>query len=47
MTNTLALWLFAIIVAAIGWDYWQNDLGVVVFLGRKGLDLLQWIAFWR
>ena len=47
MSNTLAVWLIGLILAAFGLDYLLNDSAATVFLARKGLDLLQWIAFWR
>lgn len=47
VTNRLALILAIGVVVAIGYDAlfwnWANTL----FVARKGLDLLEWIAFWR
>lgn len=46
MTNPIAFWIIVTIAAALilnfamGWD-------AHIFLGRKFLDLIQWIAFWR
>ena len=47
MTNTLAFWLVVIILALIGLDYLLFESDGAIFLGRKGIDLLQWLAFWR
>ncbi len=47
MTNSLAIWLVLIILAAFGVDYVLFDFSASIFLGRKGVDLLQWLAFWR
>ncbi len=47
MTNTIAFWLVVIILVGFGLDYLLFDSAGGIFLGRKGLDLLQWVAFWR
>jgi len=46
MTNTISLWLAALIVAAVGVDLYF-DLGGVIFLVRKLTDLIEWLSFWR
>lgn len=47
MTNTLALGLGTLILLGLGLDYslfaWENT----IFLGRKLIDLIEWMAFWR
>ena len=47
MTTRAAFILFAIIVGLILLDVQANDGSAVVYLGRKFVDLLQYIAFWR
>ncbi len=47
MTNTLAIWFLVLIGLAVGYDLWANDGAALTFLARKGIDLLQWMAFWR
>ncbi len=47
MTNTIALWLAVLILGFLALDYFYLDWNVVVFLGRKLLDLIEWMAFWR
>ena len=47
MTNTIAIWLVIFIALAVGYDYLQHDSAGALFLARKGVDLLQWVAFWR
>ena len=47
MTNTIALYLAILIVAAIGLDLLVNDGIALGFLARKFLDLVEWVAFWR
>ncbi len=47
MTNTIALWLAALILGFLALDYFVLDWDVPVFLGRKLLDLIEWMAFWR
>ncbi|WP_226782580.1 hypothetical protein [Oceaniglobus trochenteri] len=46
MTNGIAIGLGALILALIGLDIWL-DAGMIVFLGRKFVDLVQHVAFWR
>ena len=47
MTNSLALGLGAIIFAALALDYTLFDWSNTVFLGRKLIELIEWLAFWR
>jgi hypothetical protein len=47
MTNTIALWLIILIVALLGFDYFQYDAANTVFLLRRSLALIEWVAFWR
>jgi len=47
MTNSIAIGLFVTIVALLGFDYYQYDWANTVFLLRKLLDLIEWLAFWR
>jgi hypothetical protein len=47
MTNTIAIWLFLFICALLGLDYVQYDWANTVFLLRKFLALIEWLAFWR
>lgn len=47
MTNTIALCLGAAIVVAIGYDVTVHEGATLIFLGRKALDLIEWVAFWR
>jgi hypothetical protein len=47
MTNTIALFLGLLLVAAIGLDLLANDGAALTFLARKFLRLVEWVAFWR
>ena len=47
MTNTIALWLGALILGFLALDFLYLDWNVPVFLGRKLLELVEWLAFWR
>lgn len=47
VTNTLAIVLGLAILGAIVGDVTLWDGQHLTFLGRKGLDLLEWMAFWR
>ena len=46
MTNRIALGLGLFILAFLALDYFLG-LGWSVFLGRKFLDLIRLVAFWR
>ncbi len=47
MTNTIALCLAILIGALLVVDYSLYDWANTVFLLRKLLDLIEWMAFWR
>ena len=47
MTNTIALYLGLILVAACGLDILANDSKAMLFTVRKFLDLVDWVEFWR
>jgi hypothetical protein len=47
LTNTIALWLGILIVAAIIADLTLNGGVALVFLARKFLDLIEWVDFWN
>ena len=47
MTNTLALILGTLILGAIFIDVTFNGTGHLIFLGKKLIELLEWLAFWR
>lgn len=47
MTNQTALVLAVLIVAGIVVDYVYFDFSYALFLSRKFLELMDWIAFWR
>jgi hypothetical protein len=47
MTNTLAIWLGVIVLGLLAADLIMADGGGSLFLARKGLDLIEWLAFWR
>lgn len=47
MNNIIAFWLAALILGFLALDYFVLDLNVPIFLGRKLLELLEYIAFWR
>jgi hypothetical protein len=47
VTNTIALYLGGVLVLAIGADLLANDGAALVFLMRKFLVLVEWVAFWR
>ena len=46
MTNRIALGLGAVILVFLALDY-VLGLGWSVFLGRKFLELIRLVAFWR
>ncbi|WP_297773033.1 hypothetical protein [uncultured Roseovarius sp.] len=47
MTNTIALSLGAIILAGLGLDLIFNDSNALIFVGRKLIDFIEYLAFWR
>jgi hypothetical protein len=47
MTNKIALALGAMLVLALGYDMARNDMAGALFVARKLLDLIDWLAFWR
>lgn len=47
MTNTLALWIVALIIGFFLLDAFVLHWEAPLFLARKGLDLLNYLAFWR
>lgn len=47
MTNQIAIGLGILILVALGADFVLNDGDASLFLARKWLELLEWVAFWR
>ena len=47
MTNRIALGLGLLIAAALAVDARLNGAQATLFLARKLLDLVEWMAFWR
>ena len=47
MTNQLAIVLGALVLLALGVDWFFADWSNSVFLMRKLLDLIEWLKFWR
>ena len=47
MTNRIALVLVILLAGAIWFDQSMNEGAWTVFLGRKLVDLVDWVAFWR
>ena len=47
MTNQIALYLAALLALAIGADLIFNGGVADMFMMRKFVDLVEWVAFWR
>ena len=47
MTNAIAFWVFALIAAALATDWYVFDAGGLIFVARRGMDLIEWLAFGR
>lgn len=47
MTNPIVVILFLLIAAFIALDMFVLHLGLSVFLGKRLVDLIEWVAFWR
>jgi hypothetical protein len=47
MTNTVAAWLAALLLAGTLADATLNDGAILFFLAQELLALIDWMAFWR
>ncbi|WP_179379807.1 hypothetical protein [Jannaschia marina] len=47
MNNATAAVLAFLLVAFFGADWFFNDARILTFLGRRLIDLIEYIAFWR
>ena len=47
MTNKIAIFLCVLIAAGLLWDQFRNDGQAALFMARKTVDLIEWLAFWR
>lgn len=47
MSNKLAILLGLSIVAALAYDAVYHEWANSLFLARKMVDLIEWLAFWR
>lgn len=47
MTNKLAIALALVIAVILALDWFVFGWDLHVFLGRKGVDLIEYLAFWR
>ena len=47
MTNSIAIGLAILIAAFLAYDALAMDWEMSVFLGRKGMALIEYLAFWR
>lgn len=47
MTNTISIGLGLLVIGFFALDHYLFDSQAGVFLGRKGIALLEYIAVWR
>ena len=47
LTNTIALWLGLFLLCSIIADLALNGGTALLFLARKFLGLIEWVAFWN
>jgi hypothetical protein len=47
MTNRIAIVLVLLILGGLAYDVLRNDLSGLVFLVRKLVALIEYLAFWR
>lgn len=47
MTNLIAISLGGIILVALAFDVWLNQGAATLFTGRKLIDFIEYLAFWR
>lgn len=47
MTNAFAIRFGGFVLAVLVLDWLLFDFANLLFLSKKGLDLIEWLAFWR
>ena len=47
MTNRIAVVLVLLIALGFGYDMLRNDGAALLFLARKFMGLIEYLAFWR
>lgn len=47
MTNTVAAWLAALLIAGVAADWFLNDGAILFFLAVRFTHLVERMAFWR
>jgi hypothetical protein len=47
MTNRIALFLAALVIAVLAIDHFVIGFGLPLFLGRKFAQMVEYLAFWR
>ncbi len=47
MLNPFSIAAVVLALAAVLGDLFLNDAQILLFLGRKALDLIDWVEFWR
>jgi len=47
MTNRIAIVLGLLLICAVVVDVMFYGTEHIVFLGKKLIDLIEWVAFWR
>lgn len=47
MTNRIAVWLALLIIGFFVLDHYVLGLDAGVFLARKFMELIEYLAFWR
>ena len=47
MTNRIAIILGLIILSGLAFDTIRNDSAGLLFLGRKFIEFVEFVAFWR
>lgn len=47
MTNRLALIIVLFLIGLLALDYFRYEWANTIFLARKSVALIEWMAFWR
>jgi hypothetical protein len=47
LTNTIAIWLGVLLIGAALFDVFRQDSLVLIALGRRLIELIDWMTFWR
>lgn len=47
MLRAPSFWIALVLIGALAYDGVVRDFEITLFLARKGVALIEWLAFWR